>query len=187
MAKQKFTNVTINTNLVPSLAIQLRAAYGLKQMIETGTYYGDTAVMGALLFDSVLTCELVPETFPTAAPRLAQYPNVMYCAGDSAAWLRSRLFETEPASLFWLDAHWTGIGPRPEAGDSPILDELAAIRSLLGKHVVLVDDVRLFGSQGWPTLKELEKAAGLMGGYVQHIGDVLVVTPTPFAYKVPPT
>ena len=62
----------------------------------------------------------------------------------------------EPA-LFWLDAHYAG--PLTARGmlDSPIVQELDAIRAHpVAGHVVLIDDMRYFtGTDGYPRAVDL--------------------------------
>jgi len=62
----------------------------------------------------------------------------------------------EPA-LFWLDAHYSGSVTARGALDSPIVQELAAVRAHpVSGHVVLIDDMRDFnGTGGYPTVDEL--------------------------------
>lgn len=183
MAEQIFQHINITTNLHPRLAVQLREQYNLEQMIETGTCYGDTAELGALLFHRVLTVELCPDLFPRVQERKDRYRNIEFAYGDSAAWLRTIDLRHEPPSLVWLDAHWTAVGPRPEGGDSPIIEEFGAIGNLHGKHVVLADDVRLFDNPGWPGRQKVVEAAEKLGSPIQYVGDIMVITPTEFTFQ----
>ena len=178
-----FHDNNLSTGINPRMAIQLRQQYGLKQLVETGTCYGPTAEFGALLFGEVFTCELCPDLFPGTGDRLDKYPTVHRFYGDSVQWLLDLDMKHQPPSLVWLDAHWTAVGPRPEGGDTPILQELEAIGGCHGKHVILIDDIRIFGNPQWPTIADLETAADHMNGYFQYIGDVMVITPDPFAFS----
>lgn len=178
-----FHDIGLSTGINPRMAIQLRREYDLKQLVETGTCYGATAEFGALLFETVYTCELFPDLFPGAAERLDKYPTIHRFCGDSVPWLHALDMKHQPPSLIWLDAHWTAVGPRPEGSDTPILRELGSIGGCHGKHVILIDDIRIFGCEQWPTPEELEAAARLMNGHFQYIGDVMVITPRAFTFE----
>lgn len=76
--------------------------------------------------------------------------------GDSADLLPQLLAARDAPALLWLDAHHVA-----EAGDgfdaTPLLSELAAIRDWrhASSSVLLIDDMRLCGRDGWPTAKQV--------------------------------
>jgi hypothetical protein len=42
-------------------------------------------------------------------------------------------------------------------GDVPLLEELTIIRKHeINNHIIIIDDVRLFGNEGYPTLNQIE-------------------------------
>jgi hypothetical protein len=60
----------------------------------------------------------------------------------------------QPA-LFWLDRHWSGGVTAKGAVVSPVLNELATILERdVSADVILIDDARLFGTEGYPTLDD---------------------------------
>lgn len=175
-------DIAIRTKLSPRLAVALREEYNLQWCIETGTHFGNTAELAAFLFRQVLTWELHPEEGSGAEQRLACLPNVHRYYGDSVAGLKSLDIKEMPPTLIWLDAHWTGRGPRT-AIDSPVLDELDAIGDTYPKDVILIDDVRLFGTEGWPSREDIEARVRRVYLKIRYIGDVLVATPSIFGYE----
>jgi len=140
-----------------SIVKEYRRRFGLHTLIETGTFAGDMidAVKGT--FDRIVSIELDPGWHARAVERFRAAPHVTLLQGDSGARLADVLATlTEPA-LFWLDAHYSGPITARGAVDSPIVQELAAIRAHpVAGHVVLIDDMRDFtGSGGYPTVDEL--------------------------------
>lgn len=130
-------------------------AYGLRVLVETGTYMGETAWSLRHEFDRIETVELEPTLARLAGIRFGRTPNVRVHAGDSAVVLPSILAAlTEPA-LFWLDAH-PSTDRTATGGSIPLRAELDAIRSHeVPGHVVLIDDLQYLGTPGYPAADEL--------------------------------
>lgn len=139
--------------------------HGLRVLVETGTFEGDTTAALARSMDRVVSIELSPELHAAAVARFAGTPHVQVVRGDSASVLPGVLDDLEVPALFWLDAHWSeGRTARGEE-DSPVAHEL---RLVLGHavegHVVLVDDARAFvGSGGYPTIDEIRRLVAESG------------------------
>ncbi len=169
--------VDIVTKLDPITAISLRDTFGLKMFIETGTCAGVTTEMAALMFETVLTCELHPAKYPQATARLTRYRNVYRSFWDSEAFLRSIKWKEIEPSFVWLDAHWTGDGPRPPK-DSPVLEELKLIGGHHGKHCVVLDDARILDTEGWPSSMDVLDLATAQGFSPTSLGDCLIFTPS---------
>lgn len=153
----------------------------LRTLVETGLYQGHGSGMEMLdLLDRYIVVDNDVENCEAAREIC---PEAQVSCGDSAALLPGILRGLEGPALFWLDAHsWVG----PEFGDhppdSPLLDELAAISRWehAARSVVLVDDLRQMADQplaqqGWPSLTDVRKAAGLWEQTEQH--DILRLTP----------
>jgi hypothetical protein len=49
---------------------------------------------------------------------------------------------------FYLDAHYSGSGTAIGYSEVPVLDEIASLRSRKQKDLIIVDDLRLFGTKG---------------------------------------
>jgi len=154
--------------------------HGIKVLVETGTYKGDTvrALRGS--FSRIYSIELDPLLYRRAIRRCRNQQNVVLIHGDSGVELPSIVSELGATrAVFWLDAHYSG--GSTAAGDryTPITAELKAIFAARAGHVVLVDDMRDFeaGSRDYPALGQVERVAA-DSGYVVH-GDMDIIRLTP--------
>ena len=130
--------------------------YGLRTVIETGTFTGETVEAVRARSSRVISIELEPSLHAAAVRRFARASNVTLLQGDSAALLPGILDEVQPPALFWLDGHYAGSGTAG-AGTSPLLRE---VRTLLSRSprgdVIRLDDARqLTGTVGYPALDDL--------------------------------
>jgi hypothetical protein len=98
--------------------------------------------------------EIVPDIHARAAAVLSRYKNVILHLGDSGDVIPRLLQTLESPATFWLDGHYSGSFTGRGTLDSPISDELYAIISHpIKKHVILIDDARMFnGQDGYPPL-----------------------------------
>jgi hypothetical protein len=134
--------------------------YGLRALIETGTYYGDTIWRVRRDFDRIVSIEIDPRLSAKARDRFRSQPHLEFVVGDSGVKLREVLTTVTQPSLFWLDGHYSGeITSRGEL-DSPIEQELEHIwRHPVRRHVILIDDAHEFvGQGGYPTIDQLRDA-----------------------------
>ena len=133
--------------------------YGLKTLVETGTYYGDMIDALKRDFEKIYSIELSDELHRQAVRRFARQANVELIHGDSGRVLQDLIERIKTPCLFWLDGHYSaGVTARGEK-DTPIVEELSQIFSSsdIG-HVIVVDDARCFGVEpGYPTDKELRE------------------------------
>jgi hypothetical protein len=127
--------------------------------IETGTYQGaGTKAIARILrqihgFGSyqVHTIELSPHWYEYSRRQLADLACVWSHHGDSAVVLRDLLTKIRQPCWFYLDAHFAGgdtAGAGPGEVHTPVLLELEAIAARTQPDVIIIDDVRLFGSEG---------------------------------------
>jgi hypothetical protein len=80
-------------------------------------------------------------------------------SGSAARELPQVLKRISQPALFWLDGHFSGGITAKGDKDPPLLEELQAIREhRIKRHVLLIDDIRLFGSGGYPTMEEVVAA-----------------------------
>lgn len=132
--------------------------YHLGRFIETGTYRGD--MVGAVLgqFEQIISIELGHGLFEAARARFVGCPNVTLLEGDSTDRLPEVLAKLGAPALFWLDAHYSWGVTACGRKHTPILDEVSLILAHpVRNHVILVDDVRLFGHEaGYPTLEQVK-------------------------------
>jgi hypothetical protein len=138
------------------------AQYHLKRLIETGTFLGDMLAAMRNDFANLTSIELSDELYERASKRFAGDPKVTLLHGDSSERIKEVAASIEEPALFWLDAHYSGSWHEDfeeTAGSdrpNPIYAELEAVFASPYKHVVFIDDARLFnGEEGWPQLAEV--------------------------------
>lgn len=161
-------------------AVSLLREYSLKYFVETGTLVGNTAELAAPRFEQVYTVEIAYKYHIIARKKLDKYPNVQTIFGDSVHVLEGLVPKLEKPTLFWLDAHWSkDLGYNPsDASRCPVIHELVQISKAELPHVVLIDDVRLFGvEKGWPTVDVVISMLESMNKSVYIENDVFVATP----------
>lgn len=129
----------------------------LRQLVETGTYRGDTVAALVDSFDRIVTIELDSALYDAARRRFETRSDVEVLHGDSGEVLHGVVDRLDGPALFWLDGHYSAGVTARGVEDTPILRELEAI---LGRgrrgDVILVDDARCFtGDDGWPSLGEV--------------------------------
>jgi hypothetical protein len=131
--------------------------FGLKTLVETGTYYGDMVQAMRLDFDRIYSIELSAYLYRTAARRFAGAAGITLINGDSGTELGNLVGKIDEPALFWLDGHYSEGDTAQGSKDTPVYEELAHIFS--SKHsgdVILIDDARCFGTYpSYPTLDEL--------------------------------
>ena len=138
-----------------ALLRETAVAYGLRVLIETGTYMGETSWALRREFDRIETIELEPTLAHLAAIRFARTANVHVHAGDSADVLPRLLDALDTPALFWLDAH-PSTDRTARGAQIPLRRELDAIAAHpVAGHVILVDDLQFMGTPGYPAAEEL--------------------------------
>ena len=135
----------ISFTLDPQLVHELRRHLPFTTFVETGTFRGETLDIVQPLFDECFSVEFSNEHYEAARQRFAASPNIRVWHGDSAGFLReNRALFADKSTLFWLDAHWCVGGDSNEKSQCPLLQELAAIKTLNPQSALLIDDARLF-------------------------------------------
>lgn len=131
--------------------------FGLKVLVETGTYLGDMVAAMEPDFDRIYSIELGADLHQRAVDRFRGCENVVLIHGDSGAELGQLLPQLAQPALFWLDGHYSAGATARGSKDTPIVDELGHIlRSGDMGHVVIVDDAREFGADpAYPSIAEL--------------------------------
>jgi hypothetical protein len=130
--------------------------YGLKTLVETGTYYGEMVAATKSHFDRVYSVEYVPELAERATRKFARDKHVRIFCGDSRVVIPEILALLKGPALFWLDAGYYGwVGRRTD--DQRLSAELDAILSHRYEHVILLDDARgLTGQDGIPSINDVK-------------------------------
>jgi hypothetical protein len=134
---------------------ELADRFNTRILVETGTNWGDTIAASLGSFDTIYSIELMDDLYQHARRRFARFHKVKLYLGDSAEELSKILAGISGPAIFWLDGHYSGEGTARGNIDTPINQELLVIaRQSKTKHVVLIDDARLFdGTCGYPTLE----------------------------------
>jgi hypothetical protein len=132
--------------------------YGLRVLVETGTYYGEMVVAMKNRFNEIYSVEFDSQLAQRAAKKFSRWPHLHILEGDSQKVVPELLKSLQQPTLFWLDAGyygWAGL----HGNEQRLTSELEAILShSIQKHVVLMDDARgLNGQNGSPTVPELKK------------------------------
>ena len=123
----------------------------LRVLVETGTYLGDMISALSRDFDDIYSLELHKPLYEKACLRFNGFKNIHLYFGDSAIELEKILDQLEKPALFWLDAHYSGVGTARGPTDSPILTEINKIFRRRKNHVILIDDASDFnGKNGYP-------------------------------------
>ncbi len=131
--------------------------FGLRILVETGTYYGDMVAAMIDHFDHIYSIELSEELYRQAMKRFAGHGQVHLLCGNSGRELRGIVEKLDRPALFWLDAHYSGGVTARGPEDSPIYDELSQILGTAeANHVIVIDDARLFGTDPhYPSMQQL--------------------------------
>jgi len=131
--------------------------YGLRTLVESGTYLGSMVHAMRDCFDRIITVEVEPNLAARARRRFARAPHVTVLEGDSGGLMADVVGGLRGPALFWLDGHYSGGITGSGESHCPVMKELPPI---LGdtrfEHVILIDDARLFGvDPAYPTTDEV--------------------------------
>ncbi|MDP8265652.1 MAG: hypothetical protein P9M07_01760 [Candidatus Aceula meridiana] len=134
-------------------------AYGLRTLIETGTYNGQMIQAMDSHFDSIYSIELSEELYHNAINKFHGKPKIKLIYGDSGKELGNIIKKVNEPALFWLDGHYSGGGTAKGSEETPIVEEIQHILDDKDRnHVILIDDARLFGSNiAYPAIESIER------------------------------
>jgi hypothetical protein len=130
--------------------------FGLKTLVETGTYYGEMVAAMKNRFDRIYSIEYVPALAERATRKFARDGHIRIFCGDSRVVMPEVLASLKGAALFWLDAGYYGwVGKQ---GDQERLSaELEMILRHPYPHLILLDDARgLTGRDGIPSVGDVK-------------------------------
>jgi len=150
--------------------------FGLKILVESGTYLGEMVEAQRKHFRRIISIELSQSLFQNAKEKFQRYQHIEILHGDSGELIKGIVNKLNEPALFWLDGHFSGGTTAKARLETPILDELGAILTTSMDHVVLIDDARLFcGDHDYPTIKGLEEfIAGKRNDYNLTVRDDLI-------------
>jgi len=154
----------------------------IKNLIETGTYLGETVLAIKGYFQKIYSIELGKDLYLLAKKTFHDDKNVEIIYGDSAKVLPEIVKKIYKPYVFWLDAHFSEGITTKGATKTPILQELKSIlKNKIKNHVILVDDARLFtGNNDYPTIKEVKTLVKefLPKHKINIESDIIIITPT---------
>ena len=115
--------------------------YGLRILVETGTFHGEMIETALGHFDIIYSIELDDALYAAAVKKFAGRKEVRLLHGDSGQMIGKVLAELKAPALFWLDAHYMD--------GRPAFIELEHITGhAIKNHVIIVDDIPLYFGNG---------------------------------------
>lgn len=117
-------------------------------IIETGTYYGKGALIFSEYFKIVHTIELSEKWYKKSSNTLLTKSNIFCHLGNSTKILPTIMNQYNEPLVFYLDAHYSGSDTAFGDCEVPLLEEITSLQSRKQKDLIIVDDLRLFGSKG---------------------------------------
>jgi len=136
----------VNFSLDLDLVKKLKSVFPLDIFVETGTFEGDTIENVKNLFSEIHTVELSKEYYNKSKKRFQSEKTIHLYLDSSEKFLKKiHPILKNKSVLYWLDAHWC-VADKTAGVESqcPLLEELASIKSLNNKSVIIIDDARLF-------------------------------------------
>ncbi len=154
---------------------QLKSIFNLAAFIETGTYNGATTQCASSIFSEIHTIELYPSMAHAAKRKFSNQSHIRVYEGSSPDVFNKILpgLKNKGTLLFFLDAHYCGVGTAVDKEGDAHCDGITAVRKEIKAIekagikdcVILIDDIRGFGSTiegkrflgcwAYPTLKEV--------------------------------
>jgi hypothetical protein len=170
------------------LIINLQKKIQIDNFVETGTYYGKTAIWASNYFKNVLTIEYSKKMYEELIDNYKDIGNVEFIFGDSRAEMFRIVKRLKGKSIFWLDAHWSGGLTYGNNDQCALLEEINIINLYSNnEHFIFIDDARLFTSppqpphtvEQWPDITAVINAlqSGIKKRYVVIIEDVIIAVP----------
>lgn len=155
-----------------ALALQLRDKYGLKVLIETGTYCGASSLWAKDNGFIVYTVEADKDRWENLTTTFRRYEDTIhFYRGDTRDMLPVILEAVKEPALIFLDAHYS----QSVGGGIPLMKEIEAIKKRRLHHIVMIDDARLFGEGvDWPSKEKVMQALQKTGRIVYEFEDVIV-------------
>lgn len=153
--------------------------------VETGTYLGNLIYAIKDDFQTIFTIELSEELALNANQKFEHYKHIKVIQGDSGVELEKIMPKLDTRTIFWLDGHFSGGITAKGQKDAPVFEELTSIFESIKsglKHLVLIDDARLFLNKtnytGYLQFSEIENWVNreLNGYKIQVLHDVIVIS-----------
>ncbi len=129
-----------------------------KVLVETGSFMGYMIFSQLSSFDEIYSIEIADYYYQRLLKIFGTSKKVKLVLGDSAEKLPTVLKGIKRDVVFWLDGHFSGgMTGQSKLGVSPIIFEVDLILKDRQdfKDIILIDDARLFGTDGYPTIDQL--------------------------------
>lgn len=154
--------------------------FGLKVLVEAGTYYGEMVAAMRKRFAEIYSVEYEHGLALRAQRKFARWQHIHIVEGDSQKEIPRIVQALGEPALFWLDAGYYGWAGLQGANDRLTTELEAILADKRFPHVILMDDARgLNGQNGAPTVLELKQhiEAEYRGRSVEVKHDILRITP----------
>jgi len=150
----------------------------LDNFIETGTCYGDMLAGIKNHVEKAVSVEIDENLYQAAQNRFINDEHVKIILGDSADILPAIVKEIDKPTLFYLDAHYSGSGTGRGKTDTPLLSELKLLSKMnIKNHIILIDDARHLGNNGYPTFFEIKELFDLKEVSIHNKKDIIRIEP----------
>lgn len=166
---------------------KLVSEFAVKNFVETGTYEGSTTVWASKHFEKVYTIEKSEHFYQQTRKKYEHLENIDFIYGDSRNELKKLVNKLDGATLFWLDAHWSGGKTYGDTDQCPLIEEIEIINDSRFDNFILIDDARLFTSpphpphqpKQWSDITSIIKTLNIADNkkYVVIIEDVIIAVP----------
>ncbi|MBT4856166.1 hypothetical protein HOM50_04860 [bacterium] len=173
--------------LTPDFFRYIKQTFNIVTFIETGTCSGESVKFASPIFSDIHSVELSDHLFKRCENMFKNQSHIHIYHGDSAATLPQMVKGSQGKILFFLDAHWSSGDTARGEENTPIKNELRAIKqSNVSNAVIIVDDMRFFSKyntypshrdqSGYPTLNETIALLKDINPHYQIViyGDVLI-------------
>ena len=134
-----------------------QSAYGVKILIETGTFRGEMVYAQRKNFEKIISIELSPDLFQIAKKRFKNYKYIEIICGDSGILLEGIISKLNTPAIFWLDGHYSGFETAKGSLETPVKLEIETILNSEINHIILIDDARMFnGENDYPAIQDIK-------------------------------
>jgi hypothetical protein len=127
--------------------------------VESGTHLGHSILSLHKYFKHLYTVEIAQYYYDICVQEFKNKDinNVTLVLGDSVKTFPNFLSQIKGNTIFWLDGHWSCGKTEKGDVDVPLLKEIEIINDFNNKCGIIIDDVRLFGSNNdvnWSDINE---------------------------------
>jgi len=117
--------------------------------IETGTHYGSTIFSLYPFFKELHTIELSENFYNICKQRSIDQniKNIVFHLGSSDILIQNLCKNIKKPLIFFLDSHWSKDNTAKGDVEVPLLNELESIKKRNENDILIIDDLRLFGTK----------------------------------------